>query len=187
MSRRVNKKIKKINLINLINENIIKEVFNSKIETDFKEISFGAYIAYRFKTSSNNEYDLEFHYATESPNVLLSNRKTLGQILNTNKVVACFDIAFSLSNISNKSNSNEFELEINLNEINELFARISYMISIIIKRYKNTKLFIIGDDSKRNRLKIYREIFNNHFNEIFDLFYGESESHNGKSLFIIKK
>lgn len=187
MSRRINKNRKKIHLNDLINEDIIKEIFDSKIKTEFKEINFGSYIAYRFKTSSDNEYDLEFHYAIELPNTKLSNGKTLGEVLNTNKSVNCFDIAFSLSNISDKSNPDEFELETNLNEINELFGRISYIISIIINKYKNCKLFIIGGDSRRNRLKIYEEIFKNHFNKIFDLYHGKSEAHHGESLFIIRK
>lgn len=186
MSRRKLKNKIKIRLNSLLTEQLIDEIFDRKIETEFREINYDSYIAYRFKTSSDNEYDLEFHYATEPPTILLNNGQTLGDLFNSSDPIECYDISFTLSNVDNKSNPNNFELETNLNEINELFDRIAYIISIIMVKYKKIKLFIIGGDAKRNRLKIYKKIFENQFANEFSLYYGKSVGHVGESLFIIR-
>jgi len=186
MARRKVNKNKKLSLM-VIMENLITEIFDSTIETEFKEIPFDDYIAYRFKTNSGNEYDLEFHYSEEDSTTIINheNGTTLGDILNKTGMIDCFDIAFTLTSVENKDNPDEFELETNLNEVNELFGRISYIIQILLKKYKKIKLFVIGS-ARRNRLKIYEKIFENHFSNEFKLFYGESQYHVGKSLFLIR-
>jgi len=169
------------------NNTLLTEVFDSMIKTNYKIIDFGEYIAYQFKTNSGNQYDLEFHYSEENIYTDLDNNIKLGDILKTNKeTIPCFDIVFTLSKIKNKENPDEFEINTNLNEEFELMGRITFIISEIINDSKY-KLFIIGGDSRRNRLKIYENMFKNNFINLFDLYYGKSQFHSGKSLFIIRK
>jgi len=188
MTRRKLHKREEISLHDIINESL-NEIFNNKIETDFKEIDYGEYVAYSFKLNSGNEYDLEFHYSSEPSNILLNNDKTLGEMFNrsNNEQIECFDIAFTLTNIINKENPYEFERETNYSEHIELFGRMAYILSKIINNQNRIKLFVIGGDAKRNKLKIYKELFQNHFKNYFDLFYGESQYHTGDSLFLIRK
>jgi hypothetical protein len=186
MSRPKKLNKKEIGLENLINETIL-EVFNSKIETQFKEVTYGNYIAYEFKTNSGTSYDLEFHHTQEYSDTKLNGVETLGEILNTNEeMINCFDIAFSTSNIIDKNNPDEYEKETNKQEQFELFGRISYIVSIIVEKYKKIKVFVIGA-AKRNKSEIYKAIFENQFKDKFDLYYGESQNHEGMSLFIIRK
>ena len=112
----------------------------------------------------------------------------LGEIITSiNNRIPCLDVAFTLSNIENKDNKNEFEIETNLHEQHELMGRITYIIKNIVNMSDKCKLFIIGGDAQRNRLKIYETIFKNNFKDMFDLYYGKSEWHDCESLFIIKK
>lgn len=186
MSRRKIEPIKKLSLLEIFND--VNEVFDSAIETKYTLIDYGEYFAYRFKTKSENEYDLEFHYSHERGNTKLDNNKLLNEyIKEVAGLVDCFDVSFTLTNVINKDNPDEFEIETNLHEQYDLMGRIAYIIKNEIKRNINIKLFIIGGDSRRNRLDIYKTIFNKQFNDVFDLFHGKSMWHKGDSLFIIRK
>lgn len=182
MSRRKIKERLKVELSNILNES-----FNSIIETKYRVIDYGEYITYQFYSNSGNEYDLEFHYSEESSNTILNDNLILSDVIKTkDNNIQCFDIAFTLSDVQNKENPEEFEKETNLNEHYEVLGRISYIIKQELNKTKY-KLFIIGGDSARNKLKIYEAIFNNNFSGLFDLYYGKSKHHSGNSLFIIRK
>lgn len=187
MSRRIKKHKTTIDLKKIINESIL-EVFDSKIQTSFKEVNYGKYIAYEFKTSSGTSYDLEFHYSDEHGDTPLSGGKTLKEVLNTDEdLIDCFDIAFTLSFVKDKDNPDEFEIDSNKHEQFELFGRIAYIIDKLSKKYKQTRLFVIGP-ARRNRLDIYKKIFENIFSKNFDLYLGKSQHHYlNESLFIIRK
>jgi hypothetical protein len=185
MPRRIQKENKKISLLNIF-ENL-NELFDSEIETNFREIDYGDYITYQFETKSNTKYDLEFHYSYELSDTTLNNGLTLGETIIDEKFkIECFDIAFTLSNILNKDIPDEFELETNKYEYIDLMGRISYIIKKLMNKYKKTNLFIIGN-SRRNRMEIYKKIFINNFKNDFELYYGKSLYHSGSSLFIIRK
>ncbi len=186
MARRIKKNRTLVDLKNIINEAIL-EVFDSKTKTDFKEVHYGDYIAYEFQTSTGTSYDLEFHYSKELSNTVLNNDKKLKEILNTNeRIVNCFDIAFTLSSVEDKSNPIEFELDTNKNEQIEVFSRIAYVIDVLIKKYKKNKLFVVGG-ARRNLQNVYKRIFENLFSDRFDLYFGKSIHHPSDSLFIIRK
>lgn len=183
MSRR--SKPKKI--LTLFNE--LVEVFDREIPTEFKEIDYNDYIAYSFKTKNGNEYDLEFHKSVERCDTVLDNGLLLSDLVK-NKckegLINCFDIAFTLSSVEDKENPDEFDKETNKFEHIELMGRIAYIIKKLMSRYSKIKLFIIGE-SKRNKMDIYKKIFNNHFENKFDIFKGKSMYHDGLSFFIIRK
>lgn len=186
MSRKI--KYGRLSLMNVF-ENL-NEIFDKNIPTDFKVIDYGEYISYNFKTNSNTEYDLELHYTNERCDTTLSNGKNLGSILPNkciNNEIEGFDIAFTLTEISDKNNPEEFEKETNKFEYVELFGRITNILKRVITKHRSHDLFVVGY-SKRNKLKIYKQIFENHFKNEFDLFYGKSQHHpGGESLFIVRK
>jgi hypothetical protein len=186
MSRRIIKN--KVLLTEFFNT-VINEIFDKKIETAFKEVDYGEYIAYKFKTDSGLSYDLEFHYSSESCDTLLNNEIELKDLLINEcdkGYINCFDIAFTLSMVYDKDNPNEFEKETNKHEHFELMGRISFIINKLIKKYSKIKLFVVGN-SKRNKNEIYKKVFENHFNDKFQIFNGISKWHNGESFFIIRK
>ncbi len=186
MSRKI--KYNRLSLLNIF-ENI-NEIFDKDIPTNFRVIDYGSYISYNFKTNSNTEYDLELHYTDEQCSTKLSNGLLLGDMLPNNcvnDVIEGFDVAFTLSTIENKDNPEEFEKETNKHEYIELFARISNILKKIINKHRKFDLFVVGY-SKRNKLEIYKQIFDNHFKGEFDLYYGKSQYHpGGESLFIVRK
>lgn len=187
MSRPIKRNKINLNLISLITSEL-NEIFNRKLETPFKEVHYDDYIAYEFKTNSGTSYDLEFHYSEELLDTELNNSNiTLGNVIKGNgRTVDCFDIAFSISNVVNKNNPDEFELETNKHEQFELFSRIAYIVDIVSQKYNKVKVFVVGS-ARRNRLEIYKKIFENLFSDKFNLYYGESQYHYGTSLFIIRK
>jgi hypothetical protein len=168
----------------------LTEVFNSDIPTNFKTIDYGDYIAYNFKTNSGLEYDLEFHYTEERCDTLLSNNKTLGDLLPKKCIdgfVQGFDVAFTLTTVEDKNNPEEFEKETNKHEYIELFGRMNNIIKKVINKHSKYSLFVVGH-SKRNKNEIYQKLIQNHFKNEFDLFKGVSQYHpTGESLFIVRK
>lgn len=186
MSRRIKKNKTSLDLEKIISETIL-EVFDTKIETPFKEVYYDDYIAYEFKTNSGTSYDLEFHYSNEYGETILSGGKTLNDVLNTDeKLIDCFDISFTLSSVEDKDDPEQFEAESNRHEQFELFGRIAYIVDKLTYKYKKIRLFVIGA-AKRNRLNIYKKMFENIFSDRFDLYIRESIHHFGQSLFIIRK
>ena len=80
-----------------------------------------------------------------------------------------------------------FDKETNKHEYIKLFGRITNILKKVITKHRSYDLFVVGF-SRRNKLKIYEQIFENHFKDEFDLLYGKSQYHpNGESLFIIRK
>ncbi len=179
------KPIKRLSLLECFES--LTESFNKTILTDFTIIDFGTYSACRFSTNSGNVYDLEFHSTIENTKTVLNDGETLQKKLNTkNNLINTIDVGFTLANVINKENPEEYELETNLNEQFELMGRITYILKQTVKKHK-VKLIVIGD-SQRNKPEIYKKIFENHFSDDYALFYGESNNHDGKnSLFIIRK
>jgi hypothetical protein len=104
-----------------------------------------------------------------------------------NGMIEGFDIGFTLTSVENKDNPEEFEKETNKNEYIELFGRISNILKRVITDHRKFDLFVVGY-AKRNRLDIYKQIFENHFSDDFYLLYGKSQHHpSGDSLFAIRK
>jgi hypothetical protein len=186
MSRKI--KYGRLSLLNIFET--VNEVFDKNISTDFKIIDYGDYISYNFKTNSNTEYDLELHYTNERCDTILSNGEELGSMLPNRCIdgeIEGFDVAFTLTEVSDKDNPEEFEKETNKHEYIELFGRITNILKKVVTKHRSYDLFVVGF-SRRNKLKIYEQIFENHFKNEFDLLYGKSQHHpSGKSLFIIRK
>jgi hypothetical protein len=185
MSRPKKNTLKKIDLLSIITES-----FDSVIKTNFKIVDYGDYFSCEFTSKNGNKYDLEFHYSQESNNIKLNNGLTLGETIGIDdELVDCLDVAFTLSIITDKDDTDSFSIDTNIKEQFDVFGRIIYIIKNIIKRYSKYRLFVIGGDARRNRLSIYKKLFDNHFSGDFDVYEGDSDWHEdeGNSLFIIKK
>lgn len=181
-------KYNRLSLLNIF-ENL-NEFLDKDISTTFRIIDYGDYICYNFKTNSDTEYDLELHYTEEPCDTKLSNGMELSSFLSKkciNGMIEGFDIGFTLTSVENKGNPEEFEKETNKNEYIELFGRISNILKRVITDHRKFDLFVVGY-AKRNRLDIYKQIFENHFSDDFYLLYGKSQHHpSGDSLFAIRK
>jgi hypothetical protein len=189
MSRREIENKKELSLLRVF-ENL-DEVFNSSIATDFKEIDYGKYITYEFNTNSGTKYDLEFHHSYELCDTELDSGLMLGKLVLDEcpefyGKINCFDVAFTTSSVIDKDNPDEYERETNKYEYIELMGRITYIIKQLINKHKSIKLFVIGN-SRRNKMDMYKLIFKNNFNDLFDLHIGKSIWREGDSFFIIKK
>lgn len=183
MSRPKKNILKKIDLLSIITES-----FDSVIKTDFKIVDYGDYFSCEFTSKNGNKYDLEFHYSQESSSIELNNGLTLGKTIGINdELVDCLDVAFTLSIIVDKDDEDSFSIDTNIKEQFDVFGRIVYIIKNVIKRYSKYRLFVIGGDAKRNRLRIYKKLFQNHFIDNFSVYEGDSDWHEGDSLFIIKR
>ena len=183
MTRRKPTTVKKISLLEMLNE-----AFNSVIETDFKIVDYGDYFSCEFTSKNGNKYDLEFHYGEEYGNTKLNNGKTLNETMGVKRqIIPCLELGFTLHDVVDKDNPDEYEIDANLKEQFDVFGRMVYIVKKIISKDKKYKLFIIGANPRRNRMDMYRKIFENHFTDMFDIYEGKSMAHEGNSLFIIKK
>ena len=167
--------LKKLSLLELCNDITPS---NSIIPTEFRIITFSTHFVYKFLTNTGNEYNLEFFEFYEQSETKLTNKKTIGCILNRKKN-NINSIYLDLSLIKYKNDIDDAEK-------GELIGRILYMLKVGLKRDKKTKVFVIGNYNKTNRKK-YKEFFNFHFSEVFKLYYGKSQCHPFASLVIIRK
>ena len=166
----------------------INESFEQIIPTDFRIIDFDNFVVCRFESDSKHSYDVEFYYREESSLTVLNDGKMLGDYMGYKKpYIDTFDIGFTLSDIKNKDNPDEYEKETHLNEVQEVMGRITYICKRMLSKYKKVKLFVIGP-AKRNKLDIYENMYYNNFANDFDLFYGKSLWHDeGNSMFLVRK
>ena len=180
-------------LINRIIRECLNESFDSIIETDFEVIKEGDIIIYRFKTNQGNYYDLEFitsliNCETSIGDGVLSdfikpfNEDNLCLILTT-------DIAFVPSeiNVEDIDNHELYTKETNKNEPLELMGRISFLIKQFINLNKGRKVFVVGKDTNKIKLKIYLNMFDNIFSNDYIKLEGENSGYNNGCYYFIKK
>jgi len=178
---------------------LIVEVFEGELNTNYQELSqkYDTYnvITYRFETNSKTSYDLEFIFNYVLGNEKMSDGSELyTHILNMKRTdyMESIDIGFTLSDRINNFGldsieANEFTKNSNKNEPIELMGRISYLIKMFINSNENINIFIVGKNTDRSKLKIYRTIFKNIFSNNFILLEGEHHGYNDGALYFIKK
>jgi hypothetical protein len=134
--------MERVDLINRIIRECINESFDSLIDTEYDTINGGNIIIYRFKTNSDNHYDLEFINSIEKGTNKLSNGLTLGDYLTDDNIITT-DIAFVPSeiNIEDRDNHELYTKETNRGEQIELMGRISYLIKEFIRNNPKRKCF----------------------------------------------
>lgn len=180
--------IERVGLINTIIRECINESFDSVINTDYNIINEGNITIYKFKTSSDNYYDLEFINSVEKTTNKLSNGLTLGDYLVGHNIITT-DIAFVPSeiNIEDRDNHELYTKETNRGEQIELMGRISYLVKEYIRNNPNENVFVIGKNTKQTKLNIYVNMFYNMFDDDYIKVEGENFGYDEGSFYFIGK
>jgi len=180
--------MERVDLINRIIRECINESFDSLIDTEYDTINGGNIIIYRFKTNSDNHYDLEFINSIEKGTNKLSNGLTLGDYLTDDNIITT-DIAFVPSeiNIDDRDNHELYTKETNRGEQIELMGRISYLVKEYIRNNPNENVFVIGKNTKQTKLNIYVNMFYNMFDDDYTKVEGENFGYDDGSFYFIDK
>ena len=175
--------------INRIIREIINESFDKPIETKFEVLMDDSVLIYRFKTNSDNYYDLEFINNIERCDNKLLNGKTLGDYLKCGNTVKIIDLAFVPSelNLDDRHNHELYTKETNRFEHFELMGRLSYLINYYINDDQETNVFVVGKDTKEMKLKIYEKMFDNIFSSDFIKLEGYNSGYNNGCFYFIRK
>lgn len=178
-------------MINRIIKETITESFNSIIETQYDSFFDGDIEIYRFKTNSDNSYDLEFITNIINKNTSLNDGSYLKDYLADTEdvLVKSVDIAFVPSeiNMDDRDNHELYTKEINRGETFELMGRISYLINRYIKNNPDNKVYVIGKNTKETKLNMYNNMFSNLFNHDYFKLEGDNYGYDEGSYYFIKK
>ncbi len=167
------------NLRKIINEEVNKvliEVLDTSLSTKYKQskriINNKPVTIYRFRTSNNNSYDLEFYENTYNDgDVVLHNKPKI-------KIKNAVDIGFTTTNRAIKDNPNNYTDLTDSNEQFELFSRLNYLISEYINQHPDVKIYVVGYTGNEKKDRIYNTLYKNIFSKDFDLYKGTSIDYN---------
>jgi hypothetical protein len=183
--------LERVIMINRIIKETITESFNSIIETQYDSFFDGDIEIYRFKTNSDNSYDLEFITNIINKNTSLNDGSYLKDYLADTEdvLVKSVDIAFVPSeiNMDDRDNHELYTKEINRGETFELMGRISYLINRYIKNNPDNKVYVIGKNTKETKLNMYNNMFSNLFNHDYFKLEGDNYGYDEGSYYFIKK
>jgi hypothetical protein len=186
--------IERVYLINKIVKELLSETFNSLIETEYKIVVDGDIIIYRFKTNSDNFYDLEFIINQINCNNKIDSGGVLSDYTESYNIrgyclIPTIDIGFVPSeiNLDDRDNHELYTKETNRGEQFELMGRISYLVKEYIKNNPEEKVFVVGKNTKETKLKMYEKMFTNLFNNDFLSVEGENFGYDNGCFYFIKK
>lgn len=186
--------IERVYLINKIVKELLSETFNSLIETEYKIVVDGDIIIYRFKTNSDNFYDLEFIINQINCNNKIYSGGVLSDYTESYNIrgyclIPTIDIGFVPSeiNLDDRDNHELYTKETNRGEQFELMGRISYLVKEYIKNNPKEKVFVVGKNTKETKLKMYEKMFTNLFNNDFLSVEGENFGYDNGCFYFIKK
>jgi hypothetical protein len=182
----------RIILINRVIKKVLRESFERETKTDYEIVDLGGdIVGYRFQTTQNNSYDLEFitdmmasSEVDEKVFKMISDKYKIN-----NRFIEVTDIAFVPSeiNLDDRENHNLYTKETNRQEQFELMSRISYLIKEYIKNNPNINIYVIGKNTKTSKLKMYMKVFDNLFSENFIKLEGEGSGYEEGCFYFIKK
>jgi hypothetical protein len=146
------------------NEFILNEIFAKPKETEFvigreKSKYFKDKMNYysTFKTSSGQEYVVDFVYVQEK-----------NQFKNDN----VFNLSFTIKENRDLDNYNKYEEETNKKELIELTKRLIYVIiesiDVIKLKYKNV-IILIGETENPQKINFYKNVINDSFKNIEEI------------------
>ena len=198
MPRKYYSKLTKLN--SLIKEELdklmIDEIFDSKIETSYQEIDddFNGFETktYRFKTNSDEQYDLNFFFNSITVKTKILNGGILLNLIQTHGegFVPTVDIGFTLTSRIVDSPDIDDELynaNTNKNESIELMGRISFLINVFVSSNRNINIFVVGKNTEEKKLLIYNKVFSNIFGNEFIATEGISTGYNEGAFYFINK
>lgn len=183
----------------LINEelnHIICEIFNTLLPTEYSRFNrtVDGYktIVYRFKTKSNSSYDLEFFITYVNSNDIMDDGSYLYEHIKQLKpdmTYKSIDIGFTLSDRVDSDDEisvDVYNLDTNKNESIEVMSRIGYLINEFRKEHNNINIFVIGRNTKNEKLNMYKKTFSNIFSNDFNMIEGEHYGYSEGALYFIK-
>lgn len=179
---------KSILSLNLLYEQVLNEIFDSVIETKYNVIQEYPYIIFRFKTNSNNSYDLEFHFATTSNETKLNNGKIIADYYKGESgFITIVDIGFTPTEVENKNDFDQYTKNTNRNEQIELMGRLTFLIQDFIKKQNKVNVFVLGHDTNNTKLKMYNKMILNNFSNNFIIIDGKSWQFESGATYLIRK
>jgi hypothetical protein len=191
-------------IVNLIENIIINEVLDDKLETEYKikknylDEFKNKLTTYSFKTDSGNEYDVDFYNETIDPeDIYINNNKFLSDFILEKHNNLSKAIILGFTHVDNKKvkfDNNDYGTiddpyikRTNKNEKYELLSRIIFLIDEFINK-NNYKFYIIGKNTYENNLNVYINIFKKLFQNKFEMVETDnSKSRYGSYYFMDKK
>lgn len=185
--------IERISFINRVIKECLNESFQKITPTDYEIVNDGEIIIYRFKTDSNNSYDLEFINGfidcnTKVGDGVISDYVEGIKIGGNKCFILTTDIAFVPSeiNIEDRDNPELYTKETNRGEQFELMGRLSYLVKEYIKNNEMENIFVVGKDTKQIKLNIYNKLFDNLFSSDFIMVEGYNKHYDDGCFYFIK-
>jgi hypothetical protein len=181
--------------INRIIRECLNESFERVIQTEFDIINEGNdIIIYRFKTNGGNYYDVEFIEDVVRCDGHILDGGVLGDYTETFMVggrclIPTVDVAFVPSeiNISDRNNHELYTKETNRGELFELMGRISFLVDEFVNSNPEINNYVIGKNTKKTKLDIYKTMFNNIFSNQFTQLEGDNIGYDEGCYYFIKK
>jgi hypothetical protein len=202
--RYIKSKSRKFEIQNLIIETIINEVLDEYQPTEYEKIlgvndGYGSEIdVYRFKTSNNNSYDVDFMVEILDPNLIkLDNDEILSDYFKHeyNNILKFIDLGFTPTEIKNidvdddiiGTMNDPYINKTNRNEQYEVLSKVAYLVKEYIKNNPQYPIYSIGKNTHENNLNAYIKLFKNLFDLDYVLFEGRNRFYKYGSYYFIDK
>lgn len=174
-----------MNLKKILREEIesalLTEVLITEIPTQYTKSliykSGEAIEQWKFKSKSNTDYDLDFHFYIESGNNMLNNGKYLMEILNDVKLTYnVISISFTIGDLSPEDrNTPIYNQATNKFEQWDVMGRIAYLVGEFIKQSPTVKIYSVSLGTHITKMKLYDAIYKSLYENNFTKFEGESD------------
>jgi len=183
----------------IVNEeinNFVFEVLDKTIPSEYEIILNNIYAGYkydiyRFKTISENIYDVDFYKSNINPKKYENINKYFSNANNLKTI----DIGFTLNNYDRTEpitlenpEDDPYVKRSNKNEQYEVLGKVGYMIEEYINNNPDINVYAIGKNSNSSNLAAYLQMYKNIFVNKFILIEDKSENYNGDdAYYFIKK
>lgn len=181
----VNEEINKIFINNFINEQSINEILDKPIPTEYENIKGNLsektgflFNTYRFKTSNNYSYDVEFYFHVVDFNkIMLKNNNTLPNYQFDNATLGII-IGFTPTEIANNEPDDNiigtiddpYLKKTDRNEQLEVLGKIIYLVTEFMKNNPKFYVYIITKNTFKKNVLTYQHLFSKIFKNNFDEF-----------------
>jgi hypothetical protein len=139
----------------------INEIKYQELETDFqvdfeksKQFTNDFNYYYKFQTNSGNRYIVDFIYLKDK----------IGPFPNQD----IYNLSFTLEENHNLLNYKDYENPSMLEEQHELIKRIIFIVKDFYNKFGNKCIFLIGETEDKRKIKWYRNLINDSFNNVIE-------------------
>jgi hypothetical protein len=176
------KRIIKEELENLANEVRINEILDKPMKTEYEIVKNGGTKTYRFVTTKNNSYDVNFDFFayenTDSDFDIITN-VVLDNYLNDELYIINLAFAPTETNTTDDTNSivgtkdDPFIKRTDRFEQLEVLPKIIYLVSEFVKLH-NIYVYLIGKETSSTSLSVYNVIYNKIFKNDFNRYENDN-------------